>query len=178
MGGIWGARRLRCGRTGGVEHRRDTGHRPGVRHGAILNPVVKRFLQTVSLALAAFLAVQPALAAINCAQMLCADGHSSMDCCLPSSGASMQRMANHDSMLSMQGAATESDCLLALCCTVSAHSTTLPAASVRSRFDGAVPIARLGGVVVAAVPEHRAATPGEASFSPGDRHTLFQVFRI
>jgi hypothetical protein len=43
--------------------------------------VMKRVLQSVALALAVLLAVQPALASMTCTQMHYGAGHHSADCC-------------------------------------------------------------------------------------------------
>jgi hypothetical protein len=63
--------------------------------------VMKRLLQSVALALAAFFAVQPALAAVTCAERACADGRSSPDSCLPTSDASMNSVAGKTAMASI-----------------------------------------------------------------------------
>ena len=146
---------------------------------------MKRLLQSVSLALAALLAVQPALATMTCAHMVCADGHSSPDCCLPSSDAPMNGMANDAAMpMSASGQAPsqmseeQENCMSAPCCAVSSSTTTLLAASLKSLFSGIVPFPRQAGLVVTASAPHTTTTSVETSTSPPDRHALFQVFRI
>ena len=154
--------------------------------GAYFVAVMKRILQSVALALAAFLAVQPALATMTCAQKLCADGSSSPDCCLPSSGASMHGMANDMAMPSMSAsgqapsfvAATEAGCVSAPCCTVSIVTASQLAVPVKFSQSGVVsltPTGELSGVVapVRAGPSTVGAVPPAL-----DRHVLFQVFRI
>src|SRR5580700_10083979 len=87
---------------------------------------MKRILQSVALALAVLLAANPALATMTCVQKICADGSSTMDCCLPTSDAPMSGMSN-DAMTSM-GATGQAPSLSAVaarscssgpCCTLS-----------------------------------------------------------
>jgi hypothetical protein len=146
---------------------------------------MKKILQSVALALAAFLTVQPALATMTCAQKICADGSSSPDCCLPSSDASMPDMADMAMpSMSASGQAPSNPALVGLdcasdpCCAISARSTPLVVGPVKSRVDGVVPVTRLGGVVAAIVPDRMTAIFAEVVPTPRDRPVLFQVFRI
>ena len=149
-------------------------------------PVMKRFLQSVALALAAFLAVQPALATMTCAQKLCADGSSSPDCCLPSSGAPMPGMSNDAAMASMSapGQAPSNPALARPgwvsdpCCSVAARSIPPLAAPVKSRVDGAVAFTRLGALIAASAPDRTAPLFAKTISPARDRPVLFQVFRI
>jgi hypothetical protein len=147
---------------------------------------MKRLLQSVALALVAFLAVQPALATLTCAQKICADGRTSMDCCLPSNDASMQDMANDPAMASMnapgqapsQISPAETACTSAPCCTVSEHFTQLLAGPVKSPVDGVVPFLRLGGLVATPAEDRTLAVFRDTAVPARDRPVLFQVFRI
>jgi hypothetical protein len=147
---------------------------------------MKRILQSVAMALAAFLAAQPALATMTCAQKLCVDGSSSPDCCLPSSGAPMQIMADDMAMPSMSAsgqvpsfvAVTEASCLSAPCCTVSIVTAPQLAAPAKFSQSGVVsltPTGELSGVVA---PVRAGPAMVEVVAPALDRHVLFQVFRI
>jgi len=148
------------------------------------NPVMKKILQSVALALAALLAVQPALASMTCAHKVCADGTSSPDCCLPANNAPMQGMAMAMPGMGVSGQAPsqllplQSNCDSEPCCTVSGRLTTLPATSVKSPVNGVVAFTRLGQPVATALPIQAAITPADAAVPPPDRHVLFHVFRI
>ncbi len=60
--------------------------------------VMKKVLQSVALALAVILAVQPDLATMTCTQMHCGAGRHTADCCPPSGDGSMRNMAGDPAM--------------------------------------------------------------------------------
>jgi len=146
---------------------------------------MKRILQSVALALAAILAVQPALATMTCAQKVCVDGISSMDCCLPSHGASMQGM----SMVGMPSmsasgqapsllAQTGSSCSSGPCCTVSARSTPQLATPGKFSVDRVVSFTWLGEFSGVTVAVRAGPASGEQVAATPARYVLFQDFRI
>jgi hypothetical protein len=157
-----------------------------VRAGSYFIPVMKKILQSVALALAAFLAVQPALATMTCAQKLCVDGSSSPDCCLPSSDASMHGMADDMAMPSMSAsgqapslsAATAPSCNSEPCCTVSVVTSSQLAVPVKFSQSGVVSLVPVGELSVFVAPVRAGPATVEAVAPALDRHVLFQVFRI
>jgi hypothetical protein len=148
--------------------------------------VMKRILQSVALALAVFLAVQPALATMTCAQRICADGSSSPDCCLPSSDASMNGMANDMDMPSMSAsgqapsfvAAIGASCVSAPCCTMSTVSAQQLAAPVKFSLTGAVSLTLVSELSSVVAPVRAGRTRINAVAPALDRYVLFHVFRI
>jgi hypothetical protein len=166
--------------------RGDDGHRQRILAEPYFNPVMKRILQSVALALAAFLAVQPALATMTCAQKLCVDGSSSPDCCLPSSGASMQGMANDMAMPSMSApgqapsfvAATESGCVSAPCCTVPTVTAVQLGAPVKSSVSRVASFTAIGELSCVVAPVRAVLRPEDPMAPAPARTILFHVFRI
>ncbi len=105
--------------------------------------VMKKILQSVALALAVLLAVQPALATMTCTQMHCGAGHHCADCCPPSGDGSMRNMSGDPAMDSMgaswqtppQPALAESGCASEPCCIFSSRTTMQGAIPAKSRVN-------------------------------------------
>jgi hypothetical protein len=165
---------------------RDAGHRLRVFLRSYFEAVMKKILQSVALALAAILAVQPALATMTCAQKMCADGNSSADCCLPQSGAPMHGMSNVAAMPSMSAsgqapsfsAPAGASCITAPCCTVS--SVTGPQSATPAKFDvsSVVSLTPVGETFSVAAPVRAGPPIGDVATPAHARYILFQAFRI
>jgi len=147
---------------------------------------MKRPLQFVALAIAALLAVQPALAAMTCAQQICGTGPTSTNCCLSSNGMSMPAMSDHTSMMlmdhseqaSQQSIQAELSCGSGPCCTVSSFTTPKLVPSDEVRVSGVASFAPLGGFSSLPTPVRAVDTVGAEDASAPARYVLFQVFRI
>jgi hypothetical protein len=175
-----------------VQHRglractRDAGHRLLVFMGAYFLTVMKRILQSVALALAVLLAAQPALATMTCEQKMCADGSSSLDCCLPSSGAPMHGMSNEAAMPSMsasgQAPSTSAmagpSCSSEPCCAVSACPTPQLGTPVKFGVDRVASLTRVDALTSVAAPIRADVAFGDAVALARARYVLFQDFRI
>ena len=145
---------------------------------------MKRILQSVALALAAILAVQPALATMTCAQSICADGSSSANCCLPSSGAPMHGMPNNAAMLSMGASgqapslSAELSCVSAPCCTVSSLGAPQLAMRIKFGVSSVAVLTPVGEITSVSAPVRAVQTSGYAVTPTRARYLMFQAFRI
>jgi hypothetical protein len=148
--------------------------------------VMKKILQSVALALAVLLAVQPALATMTCTQGICKAGQHSADCCPPTSGGSMRSMSGDPAMDSdspswqtpAQPALVESGCASAPCCIVSARTTTQAAIPAKSRVNATAASMPVGGVLSVTAPVREALISRDAVAPAPARYVLFQVLRI
>ena len=147
---------------------------------------MKRLLQSVVLALAALLAVQPALATMTCAQQICGSSPISANCCPTSNDASKHEMSGDAAMLSMSASQQNSprlnqaelSCNSGSCCNVSSLSTPKFVSSTKFSVGESASFTPLGGFSRATAPVRAVVAIGDAGASAPARHILFQVFRI
>ena len=145
---------------------------------------MKRLLQSVALALAVLLSVQPALATMTCTQRLCGAGHPSADCCPPSSDGSMRDMSGYPAMdmgtswQTSQPALAGSSCTSEPCCIVSARTTAQAAIPAKSRVNATAASVPVRGLLSVTVPVRPALTSRDAVAPAPARYVLFQVLRI
>ena len=144
--------------------------------------VMKKVLQSVALALAVLLTVQPALATMTCTRMHCGTGHHSADCCPPSSDGSMRNMASDPTMdmgaswqTPSQPALTGSSCTSEPCCIFSARPTAQTAIPKVNATAASMAVRQLLSV---AVPVRAALTSRDAVAPAPARYVLFQALRI
>ena len=147
--------------------------------------VMKIVLQSIALALAVLLTVQPALATMTCTQMHCGAGHHSADCCPPSSDGSMRNMAGDPAMdmgaswqTPPQPALAGSSCASEPCCFVSARTTAQAAIPAKSKVNATAASMPVCELLSVAVPVRAALTSRDAVAPAPARYVLFQVLRI
>ena len=148
--------------------------------------VMKKVLQSVALALAVLLAVQPALAAMTCTQGICRAGQHSADCCPPSNDGSMRNMLGDPALdskgaswqTSPQSALVGSSSVSELCCIVSAPTTTQVAIPAKSKVNATATSTPVHGLHSVTVPVRVALTSGDAVAPAPARCVFFQVLTI
>ena len=147
---------------------------------------MKNVLQSVALALAVLLAVQPPLVAEPCTQMHCSVGHHLADCCPSSREGSMQNMSGDSAMHSRQAASlieaqpklAQASCGLEPCCSTAVRTTVQAAIAAKSKVTTKISLTPVSVVSSVAVPFRMALTSGEAAAPAPARYVVCRILRI
>jgi len=148
--------------------------------------VMKKLLQFVVLALTALLAVEPALATMTCAQLICGPSPTSANCCRASNNMSQHEVSSNAAMrptkasqqATPQSIPAELSCSSGSCCTVSSFTTPKFVPSTKCSFSSSASFTPPGRFSPVTAPVRAALATGDAGSSAPARYILFQAFRI